>query len=177
MLSKVRPPGVRFMESNIELDPDSHLPPRDSQLYHIDFYDSPQVYVLVLMEDVTPECGPWTFLPASTTDRVAKELGYRGRGYGYRVQDADFYQHVDKSAEIVFAYPKGTVLFIDSSRCFHFGSRDAVKPRFMVMYALQSPCRRDFAYAYMPHEDFPIPKGASRLRNMILGTFDDSLPS
>ena len=177
VLSKVRPPGVRFMESNVKLDPDSHLPPRDSQLYHIDFYDSPQVYVLVLVEDVTPECGPWTFLPASTTDRVAKELGYRGRGYGYRVQDADFYQHVDKSAEIVFAYPKGTVLFIDSSRCFHFGSRDAVKPRFMVMYALQSPCRRDFAYAYMPHEDFPIPKGASRLRNMILGTFDDSLPS
>jgi len=177
VLSKVRPPGVRFMESNIELDPDSHLPPRDSQLYHIDFYDSPQVYVLVLMEDVTPECGPWTFLPASTTDRVAKELGYRGRGYGYRVQDADVYQHVDKSGEIVFAHPKGTVLFIDSSRCFHFGSRNAVKPRFMVMYGLQSPCRRDFAYAYMPHEDFPIPKGASRLRNMILGTFDDSLPS
>jgi hypothetical protein len=89
VLSKVRPPGVRFMESNVKLDPDSHLPPRDSQLYHIDFYDSPQVYVLVLVEDVTPECGPWTFLPASTTDRVARELGYRGRGYGYRVQDAD----------------------------------------------------------------------------------------
>ena len=177
VLSKVRPPGVRFMESNVKLDPDSHLPPRDSQLYHIDFYDSPQVYVLVLVEDVTPECGPWTFLPASTTDRVAKELGYRGRGYGYRVQDADVYQHVDKSGEIVFAYPKGTVLFIDSSRCFHFGSRNAVKPRFMVMYGLQSPCRRDFAYAYMPQEDFPIPKGASRLRNMILGPFDDSLPS
>ena len=172
VLSKVRPPGVRFMESNIGLDPDSHLPPRDSQLYHIDFYDSPQVYVLVLMEDVTPECGPWTFLPASTTDRVAKELGYRGRGYGYRVQDEDVYRCVDKSEEIVFAYPKGTVLFIDSSRCFHFGSRNAVKPRFMVMYGLQSPCRRDFAYAYMQHEDFPVPKGASRLREMVLGKFD-----
>jgi hypothetical protein len=172
VLSKVRPPGVRFMESNVELDPDRHLPPRDSQLYHIDFYDSPQVYVLVLMEDVTAESGPWTFLPASTTDRVAKELGYRGRGYGYRVKDDDIYQWVDKSEEIVFAYPKGTVLFIDSSRCFHFGSRNAVKPRFMVMYGLQSPCRRDFAYSYMRHDHFPIPNGASRLRKMVLGKFD-----
>lgn len=172
VLSKVRPPGVRFMESNVRLDPDSHLPPRDSQLYHIDFYDSPQVYVLVLMEDVTSESGPWTFLPASTTDRVAEKIGYRGLGYGYRVQDKEIYRHVDKSEEIVFAHPKGTVLFIDSSRCFHFGSRDAVKPRFMVMYGLQSPCRRDFAYAYMRHEEFPIPENASRLRKLVLGNLD-----
>src|SRR5205823_7584513 len=68
VLSKVRPPGVRFMESNVKLDPDSHLLPRDSQLYHIDFYDSPQVYVLVLVEDVTRNVarGPFYRRPPRT---------------------------------------------------------------------------------------------------------------
>src|SRR5262245_12575135 len=154
------------MESNAALDPDNHLPPRDSQLYHIDFYDSPQVYVLVLMEDVTAERGPWTFLPASVTDRVSRALGYRHRGMRYGVQDEDIYRHVDRSEEIVFAYPKGTVLFIDSSRCFHFGSRNAVIPRFMLMYTLQSPCRCDFAYAHLQQGRFPIKSGDSRLRRL-----------
>jgi hypothetical protein len=168
VLSKCLPPGVRFMESNAALDPDNHLPPRQSQLYHIDYYDSPQVYVLVLIEDVTLECGPWTFLPASVTERVAKRLGYRGRGWPYRVLDEQIYPHVDKSEEIVFAYPRGTVLFIDSSRCFHFGSRNCVKPRYMMAYALQSPCRCDFAYARLPIQKYPIAPGASRLRKMVL---------
>ena len=35
---------------------------------------------------------------------------------------------------------------------------------------LQSPCRRDFAYAYMPHEKFPCPEDASPLRKMVLGS-------
>lgn len=168
-LSKCLPPGVRFMESNAALDPDHHLPPRGSQLYHIDYYDSPQVYVLVLMEDVTMECGPWTFLPASVTARVARKLGYRGRGWAYRVPDEQIYRHIDRSEEIVFAYPKGTVLFIDSSRCFHFGSRNSIKPRYMMAYALQSPCRCDFAYARLSKHKYPIGPRASRLRKMVLG--------
>jgi len=168
IFSKTLPPGVRFMESNIKLDPDAELPPRDSQLYHIDFYDSPMVYVLVLLEDVTMECGPWTFLPASVTDRVAKKIGYREKGWGYRVEDRDIRPHIDANEEIIFAHPKGTVLFIDSSQCFHFGSRNAVVPRYMMMYGLTSPCRRDFSMAYMNPFEYPIKPGDSRLRRMVL---------
>jgi hypothetical protein len=34
---------------------------------------------------------------------------------------------------IEFCYPRGTVLFIDSSACFHYGSRNSIKPRFQLM--------------------------------------------
>jgi hypothetical protein len=66
VLSKTLPPGVRFMESNAALDPDANGPFRESQLYHLDIHDTPLVYVLVLAQDVTEECGPWTFLPISS---------------------------------------------------------------------------------------------------------------
>lgn len=167
-LSPTQPPGVRFMESNVALDTEVHLAPRASQLYHIDFYDLPQVYVLVALDDITPESGPWTFLPASVTDRIAKEIGYREPGYGYRVKDDVICPLIREGEEIAFTVPKGGVLFIDSARCFHFGSRNSVKPRFMMMYGLQSPVRCDFAPCFMPHQKIPVSPTASRLKRMVL---------
>jgi hypothetical protein len=168
IFSKTRPPGVRFMESNIKLDPDSELPPRDSQLYHIDFYDSPMFYILVLLKDVTMDCGPWTFLPASVSERISKKIGYREKGRGYRIQDSDIRPHIQPGEEIVFACPQGSVLFIDSSKCLHFGSRKALLPRYMMMYGLTTPCRRDFSRAFMSPFKYPIRPGDSRLRRMVL---------
>jgi hypothetical protein len=167
-LSKAQPPGVRFMESNLALDDAPHLAPRQSQLYHIEYYDSPQVYVLVALDDITPESGPWTFLPASVTERIAQTIGYRRRGFGYRVPDEVIRPHIRDGEEITFTVPKGGVLFIDSSRCFHFGSRNSVRPRFMMMYALQSPVRCDFAQTYIAHETFPLCPDAPRLRSLVL---------
>ncbi len=166
-LSKAQPPGIRFMESSEKLDEEPELTPRQSQLYHIDFYDSPQVYVLVALRDITSECGPWTFLPASATDRITRRIGYRERGFGYRVPDEVIRPHIREGEEIAFTGPKGSVLFIDSSRCFHFGSRNSKVPRFMMMYALQSPARCDFAQLFNEHQKFPLPANAPELRRMV----------
>ena len=80
VLSKTRPPGVRFMESNQNLDPNPPGPFAESQLYHLDLHDTPLVYVVVLIDDVTSECGPWTFLPASVSARATEALGNQKRG-------------------------------------------------------------------------------------------------
>ena len=57
VLSNAGPPGIRFMESNAEFD-DQPDRPHDSQLFHIDFYSLPNVYVIVLLRDTTRENGP-----------------------------------------------------------------------------------------------------------------------
>lgn len=168
VLSKTRPPGVRFMESNQNLDPDPPGAFADSQLYHLDLHDTPLVYVIVLIEDVTAECGPWNFLPASVSARAAKALGNQKRGRPYRVTDDEMYRVVDPKEAIVFAYPKGTVLFIDSSRCFHFGSRMSYRPRLQMMYAYTSVCRCDFSQTFMPPFPYPVKKTDSALRKMVL---------
>lgn len=168
VLSKTRPPGIRFMESNQNLDPQPPGPFGESQLYHLDLHDTPLVYVIVLIEDVTPESGPWTFLPASASRRARKQLGYQQRGAAYRVTDEEMYQVVDRREAIEFSYPKGTVLFIDSSKCFHFGSRLSYRPRFQMMYAFTSAARCDFSQAFMRPFPYPIGPVDSRLRRMVL---------
>jgi hypothetical protein len=168
VLSKTRPPGVRFMESNQNLDPNPPGAFADSQLYHLDLHDTPLVYVIVLIDDVTSECGPWTFLPASVSARATEALGNQKRGSHYRVTDEEMYRVIDPKEAIVFAYPKGTVLFIDSSRCFHYGSRRSYKSRLQMMYAYTSACRCDFSQTFMQPFAYPIKEMDSALRKMVL---------
>ncbi len=166
VLSKALPPGVRFMESNAALDPGANGPFRESQLYHLDLHDTPLVYVLLLVEDVTEESGPWTFLPASVSARAKAKLLYQQPGSSYRVTDDEMYAVIDPSEAIRFTGKKGDVLFIDSSACFHYGSRRSVRPRFQLMYALTTPCRCDvFQTAW--EERYPVPADASALRRLV----------
>jgi hypothetical protein len=166
-LSTTLPPGIRFVESNAAFD-DQPDRPKDSQLYHIDYYSLPNVYVIVLLRDVTPEHGPWTFLPRSVSQKAAKALGYWGRQRGYRVSDQDVYSAADPKDAIEFCYPRGTVLFIDSSACFHYGSRNSVKPRFQLMLGYSGVCRTDFSEAILPPKVYPTRATDSRLRRMVL---------
>lgn len=166
-LSTTLPSGVRFVESNAAFD-DQPDQPKDSQLYHIDYYSLPNVYVLVLLRDTTPEQGPWTFLPRGVSERARRELNYWKRERGYRVTDADIYSVVDRNQVIEFCYPRGTVLFIESSGCFHYGSRNSIKPRFQLMLGYTGACRTDFSEAVLPHKHYPIREGDSRLRKMVL---------
>jgi hypothetical protein len=166
VLSKTMPPGARLMESNAALDPDSAGPFRESQLYHLDIHDTPMVYVLVLLEDATEESGPWTFLPASVSARAKAALRYQQPGTRYRVTDEEMYSVIDAKEAISFIGKKGSVLFIDSSTCFHYGSRRSVRPRFQLMYALTTPCRCDIFQTRYENK-YPVPADASRLRRMV----------
>ena len=166
MLSNTIPPGVRFVESSINGQEKPGVY-NHSQLYHLDLHDNPLVYVIVLLRDVTPESGPFTFLSESISRRACKALHYFSRGSSYRVTDGQMYGAVDRGEAKTMLYPRGTVLFLDSSRCFHFGSRDAVITRYQMMYALVSPCRTDFTASYMTPRIFPVNESDSRLRKMV----------
>ena len=167
ILSKALPMGVRFMESNAHFDPlGPGAPYRESQLYHTDIHDSPLVYVLLLACDVDEDTGPWTFLTASASARVKAALRYQEPGVPYRLTDEQIYSAIDPSEAIRFTGKKGSVLFIDSSLCFHYGSRDAIKPRFQLMYALTTPCRCDLIQTGWETR-YPVPDGASRLRRLV----------
>jgi hypothetical protein len=168
VLSKTRPPGVRFMESNAALDPNASGPYRTSQLHHLDLHDTPLVYVLVMARDIPPEAGPWTFLPQGASDRAVKGLGYREKGAHYRVTDEQMATVVDPGEQIVFSGKKGDVLFIDSSRCFHFGSRHSLVPRFQLMYGLTTPCRADLSQTFIEPIRYPLSSTDSALRRMVL---------
>ncbi len=166
VMSTTLPQGIRVVESNAAYDDEDA--PHDSQLYHIDYYSKPNVYVLVTLRDTTIENGPWTFLPLSDTDRAKKALGYWGREHGYRLSDEQVYGAADPAREIRFTYPRGTVLFIESSGCLHFGSRNSVQPRFQLFLGYSGICRTDFSELIMAPKLFPVRPTDSRLRRMVL---------
>jgi hypothetical protein len=166
-LSTTLPPGIRVMESNAAFD-DQPDKPHDSQLYHMDYYSLPLVYILVLLRDTTPEHGPWTFLPRGVSQKTRRALNYWSRQRAYRVSDEDIYSVVDRKEAIEFCYPRGTVLFIESSGCFHYGSRNSIKPRFILMIGYTGACRTDFSEAILPHKVYPVRDTDSRLRKMVL---------
>jgi hypothetical protein len=167
VLSTTLPSGIRFVESNAAFD-DRPDQPHDSQLYHIDYYSLPNVYVLVLLRDTTPEHGPWTFLPRTVSETIARKLNYWTRQHGYRLSDEQIYSEVDRNEVIEFCGKRGTVLFIESSGCFHYGSRNSVKPRFQLMLGYSGACRTDFSEVIMPWKVYPIRASDSRLRKMVL---------
>jgi hypothetical protein len=166
-LSTTLPPGIRFVESNVAFDdrPDT---PKDSQLYHIDYYSRPNVYLILMLRDTTPETGPFTFLPRSETAKAARQLGYWSRRRGYRISDQEIYSVADRKQVVEACYPRGTVLFVESSGCFHFGSRNSVVPRFQLMVGYTGACRTDFSEELMTPCVYPIRGTDSRLRKMVL---------
>jgi hypothetical protein len=166
VLSTTAPPGIRLTESCADGQKPGGY--RNSQFYHLDLHDSPLVYVIVLLRDTTMASGPFTFLPASVSERAAHALNYKKRKVRYHVPDETMYGIVERAEARVMTYPAGTVLFIDSSRCFHFGSRDAAVPRYQLMYAFVSACRTDFTELYIPLRVFPVRETDSRLKKMVL---------
>jgi hypothetical protein len=166
-LSTILPPGIRFVESNAAFDHEPNRP-KDSQLYHLDYHSRPNVYVIVLLRDTTPEHGPFTFLPRSVSQQAVKALRYGSRAASYRVRDDEIYSVVDRQEAIEFCYPRGTVLFIQSSGCFHYGSRNSVKPRFQLMIGYTGVCRTDFGEIILTPKIYPIRSTDSALRRMVL---------
>ena len=181
-LSVSQPLGVRLAESDARLAEPKSGSYCESQLFHCDYHDSPMVYMIVALQDVTLRSGPFSFLPASVSRRAAAALRYGRRGCPYRISDEAMYSVAGRDDLIELICPAGTVLFIDSSRCFHYGSRDAVIPRYLMMYAYVSVCRTDFGdllrkesptlvvddSARTRRAKYPVGRYDSRLRRLVL---------
>ena len=163
------PGGVRFAESSIAYDDHPEIL-KDSQLIHIDYFSKPAVYVIVLLHDVTLEHGPFCFLPASVSQRAAAALNYWERGKPHRLSDDEVYAVVDRDTFIPMTLPRGTVLFLDPSACFHFGSRNCVQTRYQLMYAYGTACRTDLNEFVTKRHVYPERSGDSRLAKMVLGS-------
>lgn len=167
-LSRDLPPGVRLAESSREFDRTPDAPPRQSQLFHLDIHDRPMIYVIVAVRDIEPDSGPFSFLPAGVSSEVAQGIGYQRRRCPYRLTDQQVYAAADPGQLIEFAHPRGSVLLIDSSACFHFGSRNSIVTRYQFMFAYVSSCRTDFSELYMTPQEYEPAPNDPLLRKMVM---------
>lgn len=168
MLAGLRPTGIRVMESSTRYDPAPEGPWRASQLYHLDYHSSPTLYVIVALRDIGPDDGPLHFIGREASQRIAAELGYGRRGVPYRLTDEQVFEIVDPSEVQVAAVPAGTVLFIESSACFHMGSRNPATDRYQLQYSLVSPVSNDFMELWQTRQSYPVAPDAPQLRRFML---------
>jgi hypothetical protein len=78
--------------------------------------------VWIHLQDVIPESGPLTVLDASLSESFAEEIGYDS-SVEYRIPDEKVESFARDDSLTLFEGPAGTIDFVDTSRCFHFGSR------------------------------------------------------
>ena len=122
--------------------------PSSSQLYHCDADDTTQVKVFVYCTDVDEQCGPLTLVDAVTTAAVQGRTGYH---YGQRLSDEQVRANTATLTEHAILGAAGTVAFVDTSRCFHYGSRVApgAAARLAVILQYSTP------YSFMLPEPYP----------------------
>ncbi len=161
------PRGIRLQESSNLHDPTPTAPWRDSQNWHRDYHTEPTFYVITLIREVTDECGPLHYVSASVSERVSQAYDYRSRQCSYRITDEQFFAVVDPGEVQKLVGPPGTTLFIDSSACFHMGSRNPVVPRYQTQYAYSSPVKSDFSKIIRTQITYPTRSGDSKLRKMV----------
>ena len=147
--------------------------PKSSQLWHLDPADTTQIKVWVHCSDVGPESGPLTILDATTSDELADRIGYRYDEEHYRVGDDEIRHTVGEDRIVPLAGPKGTVGFVDTSMCFHFGSRvsPGAPPRRMVMFQYLTPYAFEFISDHREEAPFRSLATArsSELERLVLG--------
>jgi hypothetical protein len=109
-----------------------------SQLHHCDGDDITQVKIFVYASDVDARCGPLTVVTAADSARVRRETKYQ---YRQRLTDEQVRAVVGAEGEHPIVGPAGTTAFVDTSRCFHYGSRVApdAPPRLATMIQYQTP--------------------------------------
>jgi hypothetical protein len=144
--------------------------PTSSQLYHCDGDDVTQVKIFVYCTDVDVPSGPLTLLDAATTRAVQRRTGY---WYRHRLTDEQVRAAVGTPQEYVILGPTGTTVFVDTSRCFHFGSRVAqgAAPRLAAMIQYQTPYSFMLPTAAESAAPFRqlINPSLSRLQRLVLG--------
>lgn len=145
--------------------------PKSSQRWHLDSADTTQVKVWIHVSDVGPDSGPLTVVDASTSERIADEIGY-DFGEGHRVPDERF-EELAGPAVTALEGPAGTVHFVDTSRCFHFGSRVEAggTPRRIFMAQYLTPYAFRFKGDHVERAPFKKLAGnsSSELEQLVLG--------
>jgi hypothetical protein len=92
--------------------------PQSSQLWHLDRDDRRMLKVFVYCTDVESEAdGPFTFIDAQESEKVQNSFFMR------HLDDDEVFGPVDPKRVTKLVRPKYSVFILDTSRCYHMGSR------------------------------------------------------
>jgi hypothetical protein len=152
---------------------------KSSQLFHLDMHDRRCMKIFVYINDVNENCGPLTAIPGNLSEKIEKKLHYKDRyvltsgDLTSRVEDPTIEAIVPKDKFVTFTGKPGSALFVDTDRCFHYGSRMASKPRIALQYYYETPFGFGFPPNFSDESLFTLKRLAadtnSRIEKLALG--------
>ena len=105
--------------------------PKSSQLWHKDYDDTRLLKLFIYLTDVnSPADGPFTFVEAVNSDKVKNSF------FNRHLNDVEFKQQVADANLVQMVKPKLTCFLVDTSRCYHMGSRLARGHQRLMLTAL-----------------------------------------
>ena len=111
-----------------------------SQFFHLDPEDFRQVKIFLYLNDINEEAGPFCLLNAQASREVSQKLNYR-KG---RLKDEEVFAIAGRQNFFELTGKAGTLIFVDTSQCYHFGSRPGSQPRKVIMIQYISPFAASF---------------------------------
>ena len=165
--------GVVPVLTEIDIWYSVHHPnaPKRSQLWHMDSDDTTIIKLWVHLSDVDSRSGPLTAFSASDSSKLADAVSYNYDD-GYRVPDEHVNEVFGPGRRVAFVGPRGTLDFIDTCRCFHFGSRVSPdgEPRRLLMVEYQTPYAFEFSnYRKEARYRGLAPSASTDLQRLLLG--------
>ena len=106
---------------------------KGSQLYHLDRTDYRLLKYFVNINDVDETSGPFTFLPADVSTKVAATLVPE---YD-RKTDEEIFARARPQDSIALSGRPGSGAVVDSCRCYHYGGRARGGERIVLMLQFQ----------------------------------------
>jgi hypothetical protein len=117
-----------------------------AQLFHVDPEGERQAKGFMAIRRVGPENSPFTFVPRGLTRAMMRsgQEAYRWK----RVPDKYIARAAPPEQWIAHTGDAGDGLIVDTSQCFHFGSRPNVAPRFLFYFSYLDPFGSFFPLRY-----------------------------
>lgn len=107
----------------------------DTRMWHLDGEDSRSLKIIVYLNDVSTDGGPFTFVSKKDSPAIDGNDLVDGR-----IPDSVMDELVQPAHQIQCTGPAGTVVFVDTCSVFHKGAVPVTSDRMSVFYAYNSKC-------------------------------------
>ncbi len=106
-----------------------------SQHWHLDKQGPKTLKIFIALHDLTNDHGPLTFIDSNASAYLDNSVKYQKIETKKRIHDSEFDQALVgiPSQVINFTGDEGSLLFLDTDRCFHFGSRKSSYSRLLLL--------------------------------------------
>ncbi|MEE2821873.1 MAG: hypothetical protein VYA53_02710 [Acidobacteriota bacterium] len=128
-----------------------------SQSYHLDETDKRVIKLWVFIEEVSEDTGPLTIIDAAVSQTIFKEMRRRGdtRSRNEKHDDSRI-EMLTTQPPTPLTGPPGTIAFVDTDNCYHYGSRPGTRPRYMLMFQYHSPWAYDMPLFWRRSNEVPF---------------------